>query len=304
MPPTMTSTEGRFATRDGARLYYQKAGEGPPSLVIPNGIVYGRDFTRLAERRPVLSYDVRNRGQSDEVLDPARLERGIGNDVEDLEDLRQHFDIPAMDMLGHSYVGMMVILYAARYPESVGRIVQIGASPPQAAKAYPPALTARDETFATVMRVVAALQANPDPADPEERCRRFWTALAPLYVVDPARAHRVVGWGRCDLPNERRAFAYLSRYVFPSMQALAVDAGTVATVRGPVLLVHGRRDRSAPYGGARDWAGMLPDARLLTVDDAAHAPWIEAPDLVFGAIDTFLDGRWPDAATRIIRVPA
>ena len=154
------------------------------------------------------------------------------------------------------------------------------------------------------MAAVGALRANPDPADPEERCRRFWAELSPLFVVDPAEAPRVAGWGRCELPNERGAFAYLSRYVFPSMQSLAVDAGTVSTVRAPVLTVHGRRDRSAPYGGACDWAGMLPDARLLTVEDAGHAPWIEAPDLVFDAIETFLGGRWPEAATRVISSPA
>jgi pimeloyl-ACP methyl ester carboxylesterase len=34
----------------------------------------------------------------------------------------------------------------------------------------------------------------------------------------------------------------------------------------------------------------------LTIDKAAHAPWIEAPDLVFAAIETFLTGTWPDAA--------
>ena len=299
----MAITEGSLATSDGVRLYYQKTGEGTPSLVIPNGIVYGSDFARLAGPRTVLAYDVRNRGRSDEVRDAALLEKGILNDVEDLEDVRRNFDITTMDVLGHSYMGLMVILYAARHPDRVGRIIQIGASPPSASKEYPPSLSGRDETFASVMAAVGASRANPDPADPEERCRRFWAELSPLFVVDPAEAARVAGWGRCELPNERAAFAYLSRYVFPSMQSLAVDAGTVSTVRAPVLTVHGRRDRSAPYGGARDWAGMLPDARLLTVEDAGHGPWIEAPDLVFDAIETFLGGRWPEAATRVISSP-
>jgi pimeloyl-ACP methyl ester carboxylesterase len=56
----------------------------------------------------------------------------------------------------------------------------------------------------------------------------------------------------------------------------------------PVLVVHGRRDRSAPYGGGCDWAAALPNAKLLTVDEAAHVPWIEAPERVFGAIETLL----------------
>jgi pimeloyl-ACP methyl ester carboxylesterase len=45
---------------------------------------------------------------------------------------------------------------------------------------------------------------------------------------------------------------------------------------------------------------MLPDARLLTVENAAHAPWIEAPDVVQPAIQEFLDGRWPDRAGNLL----
>jgi pimeloyl-ACP methyl ester carboxylesterase len=64
----------------------------------------------------------------------------------------------------------------------------------------------------------------------------------------------------------------------------------------PVLVVHGINDRSAPYGAGRDWAALLPNARLLTVDNAGHVPWIEAPELVLGSIRTFLDGEWPALA--------
>jgi pimeloyl-[acyl-carrier protein] methyl ester esterase len=62
----------------------------------------------------------------------------------------------------------------------------------------------------------------------------------------------------------------------------------VSSLTMPVLTIHGRRDRSAPYGGGRDWARLLPNGRLLTLDEAGHMPWIDAPDQVFSAIDRFL----------------
>jgi pimeloyl-ACP methyl ester carboxylesterase len=52
----------------------------------------------------------------------------------------------------------------------------------------------------------------------------------------------------------------------------------------PVLVVHGTKDRSAPYGGGRDWAAMLPNARLVTVTNAGHVPWIEKPGEVFDTL--------------------
>jgi pimeloyl-ACP methyl ester carboxylesterase len=73
----------------------------------------------------------------------------------------------------------------------------------------------------------------------------------------------------------------------------------LAKVQGPVLTIHGTKDRSAPYGAGREWASVLPNARLLTIDNAAHAPWIEAPGKVLGPIETFLEGAWPPAAENI-----
>jgi hypothetical protein len=32
---------------------------------------------------------------------------------------------------------------------------------------------------------------------------------------------------------------------------------------------------------------------------AAHAPWIEAPEKVFGAVRTFFEGRWPEGAEKV-----
>ncbi len=66
----------------------------------------------------------------------------------------------------------------------------------------------------------------------------------------------------------------------------------LAALTAPVLVVHGRKDRSAPFGGALDWVARLPAARLLEVPDAAHAPWLEDPS-VLPAIAAFLAGGQP-----------
>ena len=87
-----------------------------------------------------------------------------------------------------------------------------------------------------------------------------------------------------------------TEHVLPSIQRLNLTDDDFARASAPVLGIHGRKDRSSSYGGGRDWIRRLPNARLVTVDNAAHVPWIESPDTVFGAIETFLDGAWPGAA--------
>jgi len=45
---------------------------------------------------------------------------------------------------------------------------------------------------------------------------------------------------------------------------------------------------------------MLPNARLVSVENAGHAPWVEAEELVFGAIEEFLGGTWPEGAGKVM----
>jgi pimeloyl-ACP methyl ester carboxylesterase len=294
----MPSSEGHLTTAHGVRLYFQTLGSGPQTVVIPNGFHLLDDFKRLADGRTLIFYDLRNRGRSDEVTDASKLKRGIHNDVDDLEAVRRHFGIGKLDLIGHSYMGLMVALYAMKHPDQVHRVVQVGPMQPFQAKQYPAHLMGGDTTRQEVFARLAELQKERASDEPEERCRKFWSVLRLLYVTNPADADRI-DWGRCHLPNERNFLKYWTGSILPSIQTLDLAPGEIAKVTAPVLTIHGTRDRSAPYGGGREWALLLPNARLVTVENAGHAPWVEAPESVFGAIEAFLDGGWPEAARKV-----
>jgi pimeloyl-ACP methyl ester carboxylesterase len=102
--------------------------------------------------------------------------------------------------------------------------------------------------------------------------------------------------GAMRLPNERGFTKYWTEDIFPSIQSLNLAPADFARAAAPTLIVHGTKDRSAAYGGARDWAMLLPNARLITLDDVSHAPWIEAADEVSLATQAFLNGEWPESA--------
>ena len=133
----MLPAEGYVTTDDGVRLWFQTVGSGPQVVVLPNGFHLLEDFSCLAPGRTLVFYDVRNRGRSDTVTDPALLERGIHNDVDDLDAVRRHFGLDRLVLIGHSYMGLMVILYAMKYPAHVDRIVQIGADGPALRQVLP-----------------------------------------------------------------------------------------------------------------------------------------------------------------------
>jgi proline iminopeptidase len=294
----MLPTQDYVTTADGVRLFVQKLGSGPQTVVILNGFYLFDDYKHLAADRTLIFLDLRNRGRSDSVSDGEKLKRGIHHNVDDLEAVRQHFGIGQMDLLGHSYAGLMVIWYAMKYPAHINRVVQIGPMNPFHGKQYPAHLVCADETLREVFGKLGQLQKERGSMDRLEFCKRFWSVLRLIYVANPADAEKI-NWGNCELPNELNLMKYWTEILLPSIQNLNLAAEEIAKVKTPVLTIHGKKDRSSPYGGGREWALLLANARLVTVENAGHAPWIESPKLVFGAIKTFFDGAWPETAHRV-----
>ncbi len=296
----MSTREGYVTTEDGVRLFFQSVGSGPNTVLIPSRSFLFNAFAHLAGDRTLIFYDSRNRGRSDLVTDSVKLQRGILHDVEDMEAVRRHFALDEVAILGHSYFGSMVALYAMTHPDRVSRVVQIGAPPPDAARQYPAHLTGADATQGEVFARLAQLQATRATEDPDAFTRKWWALFRLLYVADPADADKV-DWSSAALPNESpgNVMQQWNEHLYPSLRRLQLTGEALSSLTAPVLIVHGRRDRQAPYGGGRDWALRLPNARLLTIDNGAHLPWIEAPATVFGSIATFLDGAWPEGAERV-----
>jgi pimeloyl-ACP methyl ester carboxylesterase len=299
---TWLAREGYITINGGIRLFFHAVGSGPKAI-IPNGIYFSGDLEWLSRERTLVFYDVRNRGRSDTITDPSQLAGGIHNDVDDLEAVRLHFGIDRIDAIAHSYMGVMLALYAIKYPDHVNHLVQIAPMQPDAAKQYPSHLTGADSTLTEAWAKIAKLQQElrsaEQPQDPVEACEKFWELLAPVYVVNPADAVKVK-FGRCELPNERNFMSYWMSHIQPSIQSLHFSAVELAKVKAPVLIIHGIRDRNAPYGGGRDWASLFPDARLVTIENAAHASWIDTPERVAGSIRSFLNGQWPEGAENVL----
>jgi proline iminopeptidase len=294
----MLPSDGHVTTEDGVRLFFQKMGSGPKAVVILNGFYLFEDFKYLADGRTLIFLDLRNRGRSDHIIDGSKLKKGVQHDVDDLEAVRRHFGLGHVDVIGHSYAGLTVILYAMKYPAHVDRVVQIGPMQPNQSTQYPAHLTGADATLREFFAKAAELEKERASVEPREFCKRFWSLLRVLYVANPGDADKIK-WARCDLPTELNLMKHWVGNILPSIQSLNLMAEELAKVKTPVLTVHGVKDRSAPYGGGREWALMLPNARLVTVENAAHAPWIEAPEKVFSSIRTFLDGTWPAAARKV-----
>ncbi|MBV9496108.1 MAG: alpha/beta hydrolase, partial [Acidobacteria bacterium] len=78
-----------------------------------------------------------------------------------------------------------------------------------------------------------------------------------------------------------------------------MPAADLAKITMPVLTIHGEKDRNAPNVDGREWARQLPNARFVSVPNAAHAAWADDPVIVFASIRDFLRGGWPLGAEKL-----
>jgi pimeloyl-ACP methyl ester carboxylesterase/ketosteroid isomerase-like protein len=277
--------EGYVDASDGAKLYYRKIGRGPVTLIVPLDHVFFDDFKQFADIATVITYDPRNRGKSNRV-DVKTM--SIEQDVRDLEAVRTQLDVKTFVPVGYSYLGKMVVMYASAYPDRVARVVQFGpagnvpdTNPPQATEA---------ELGVPAETLQRAAAIGPS-ASPQEICEARWNVMRYRFVGSPKNATRLAS--PCGFENERAEQFFASFAVlWPTIQK-PMSTENLAKVTMPVLTIHGTRDRNSPFASGQDWARILPNARLVRVDGAAHAVWADDPVMVFGDLRHFLRGEWP-----------
>jgi proline iminopeptidase len=298
--------EGFVTTPDGVRLYYRKAGRGPRTVILPGRLFTWDDLSWIARDHTLIAYDMRNRGRSDLVADDARI--GFEEDVADLEAVRRHFGVERMALMGYSYLGKVVVLYALEHPRFVERIVQLGPVGPAFGTEYRPEYVFADDPVNPAE--LAALRASRSERNyhlthPREYCRDEWrVAQVPRLAGDPARRDRI-RIDVCEMPNEWPVLQarHLRVHFGESGMTHETPLDAVRALAVPVLTVHGTRDRNAPYGAGREWSYLLPQGRLLTVDGAGHHAFGEFSEVVTPAITEFLAGDWPPAALEVTEDP-
>ena len=303
MAPAATQAptdRGQVETAPGVSVYFERYGNGPNVVLVPNRL-FMPEFTALARpHRTLVLYDMRNRGLSRRVEDPSKIT--ILGDVEDVEALRRHFRAEKVSLVGYSYLGLMVALYAAQHTERVDRLVQIGAVPRKFGTAYPADQQAgRDTVSAEGAAAYHAWQrvAQDKSADPKVVCAAQQRFFSFYLVGNPANHSKVPD--ACRYENELPANSDRHlRAHFGDIQKRDFPREPFARLEIPVLTLHGTMDRNAPYGSGLEWATTFRHGRLITVPGGAHQLWLDDPAILTD-IDQFLAGSWPDRAQKFGR---
>lgn len=243
-----------------ASLHVVHLGARGGRVVMLHGLLLGNVATwyfgvgpRLAADHRVVLYDLRGHGRSsrpatgyDLPTMAADLGAVIGEDPD------------PVDLVGHSFGGLVALRYALDHPERVRRIVLVEAPSPPGAPS----------------EITSFLDQDPE---------------AMVAALPPGLRDAVAGGRR----QARRLVEHLAQLatttsVLADLAALsAFDPQALATLHHPVLCVVGARSSCVEAGGG--YAAAIPGARLEVLD-GGHYLHLDQPDALAACVEAFLDG--------------
>jgi poly(3-hydroxyalkanoate) depolymerase len=253
----------------GLDLRIARSGSGRPLLLLTGigaNVEMWRPFERLVREHEVIALDAPGTGMSQRPRYPLRM-KGLASVVVAVLD---ELELPAADVLGYSFGGLLALELAHRAPERVRRLVLCATA--QGLPVVPP------------HPVPALLLMTP--------ARYYHPRLFRLIVP------RIAGGRTRREPSqlERQVAARLARppallgYAF---QLYAASGWTsmpwLRSVTQPTLILAGDDDPIIPLANPKIMARVMPNATLRVVRGGGHLFLLDEPESVIEDIQGFLD---------------
>lgn len=259
---------------NGAEIYYELAGDGPPVVLLHAGIADRRmwelqfeafaNATGGGSRHTVLRYDQRGYGRTAPTP-------GAFSQREDLRGLLDALGIERASLVGCSMGSRAALDFALRYPDRVDRLVLVS-----------PSVNGFDYTGrpSPLWAEIEAAEMDGDQARVNELEIQMW-------VAGPRRApEQVAPWVR-ELALEMNAIALANEGIGQEQPAQSVE-GRLHKLRPPTLVVVGEEDTPWTRATAGWLMRYLDSARRIDLPDAGHLPNMEQPEAFNAAVLSFL----------------
>jgi proline iminopeptidase len=291
-PAPRLGSLGRAGTIDlpGARIAYWLAGspEEPPLMVLHGGPGIGSRYLRaplqlsVGWNRLLFFYDQRGSGYSEGAEAPEQLT--MENFVADVEAMRRASEVDRIDILGHSFGGLVALHYALRNPERVGRLVLVEPDPASRDlwETHEGRIAVRTspEDVARMEEIAAAPGWQTDP----QALTDWFAVRLRAYMASPERAAEIdMRFDEMTAPN------WVATYPVARENLGDWDIhGALSRVTTPTLIIAGSESVFTPEA-MRALHAALPNSRLEIVDGAGHFPFIEAQGSFLTLVAEFLE---------------
>src|SRR2546423_4977227 len=293
-----------FVDAHGVLIYYKVIGHGAPLMIVHGGPGASHDYLLphllpLARTNKLIFIDERGSGRSEKLEDATAYT--VENMVEDVEAVRQSLNLGKINLLGHSYGGVLAQAYALKYQKNLTRLILGG-------------------TFSSTsaFNEVLAREKQSMPAEARQKLQEFENAglfgkgkdwEKNRYPDDYAK----LAWGDGYFPYlyQRRPDANydpasgntstswdLYREMWGSHGEFVVDGNLksveytnrLAGIHVPTLIICGDHDESDP-SLSRAMHDKIAGSKLVMLPQSGHMAFVDQPNMYIKAVIDFLQAK-------------
>lgn len=254
-----------FETEDGARIFYEVAGDGPPMVLLHgyplSGALFARVRDTLQNDFTVLTVDHRGYGQSEAPGVPDSIQTY----ADDALAVMEHVGFETATVGGMSMGGPITLSMYEKSPESFEGMVLIDTNAAAASPAEAGLWTGTAEVARNAGKEPIIATLLPDMLTGETRLNEPAVSNYLTAIMKETSVDGFIGG----------AVALAERPDFTDM---------LSSIDVPTLVVVGLEDSLYPVQVARDMADQIPGSDLAIIPGGSHAAVFEVPGHVGHAI--------------------
>jgi proline iminopeptidase len=265
----------------GANLFCRELGRGLPIVVLHGGPDFDHNYLLpqldpLADSFRLIYYDQRGRGRS---ADDVRADEvTIESEVADLDALREHFHLPSIAVLGHSWGAVLAMEYTIRHPERISHMILMNPAPGSSAD-FESMRHRRHQDWPADMERMRAIAATPGYRSGDVEAEAAYYRIHYGRTVPAALLQPLLDRMRAHFTREGilKARDIETRLMLETWESGTYDL--IPALRGlkvPTLVLHGDSD-FVPIPCAARIADAVPGSRMVVLDDAGHFSYLEHP---------------------------
>ena len=291
-----------FVDAGGVLIYTRSLGTGKPLLVLHGGPGASHDYflpylLPLARTHRLIFIDERGSGRSEKLEDPAGYT--VETMAEDVETVRSALGLGRIDLLGHSYGGVLAQAYALKYQKNLDHLVLCS-------------------TFHSTRKMNEVFRRIKEKMAPELRDRIAKMEAAGLYGHGKeyernryTDEYMIAAWGEGYFPYlyrnrpdpnysptasgamswdlYREMWGSNGEYVIDGNLSSAEYEARLSEIRVPTLITVGDHDECDP-SLSREMQSLIPGSKLVVLPESGHMTFVDQPGLFLRAVDGFLGG--------------
>ncbi|HET6348732.1 MAG TPA: proline iminopeptidase-family hydrolase [Candidatus Krumholzibacteria bacterium] len=291
--------EEGFVDANGVMIYYQAMGHGAPLLCLHGGPGASHDymlpyFLPLARTNRLIFIDERGSGRSEKLEDPSGYT--VENMVEDVEAVRVALGLGKMNLLGHSYGGVLAEAYALKYQQNLSHLVlcstfhstkMLNEVFQQMLAKMTPDLRGRIQKMEAEGLFGHGLDYEKNRYTDAYMKAAWGEGYFPYLYVKHPNPNYNPGFSGTSWDLYREMWGSHGEYVIDGNLVSVEYADRLGALTVPTLITVGDHDECDP-SIARDMQSKIPGSKLVVFPESGHLTFVDQPGLFIKAVDDFV----------------